>query len=122
MPGSFMSALLVLLKIFGLFPNENIKTHSIVATLRLVALHIPLLFIIIPAILDCYVHRNALNVVRLTNIIYTTVVFIMLDSIYLYLCVRKFELRDIICELRAMVEQRKYKQLKHVTSYIFLFF
>lgn len=93
MPVSYMSALLVLLKIFGIFPNENIKMHSILATLHLVALHIPLLFIIIPAILDCYEHRSTQDVVSLTNFIYTVAVYIMLDSIYLYLCVRKFQLR-----------------------------
>lgn len=106
MSNSRISALSGILKFFGLFPSENVKNHSVLDTLYVIGFNIPLLFIIVPAILHCYMNRRTQDVVSLTNFIYTISVFIALDLIYLYLGVRKFELRDIICELNAMVEKR----------------
>lgn len=102
-----MSALFVLLRIFGLFPNESDKKHSILATLHLIMFNIPLLFVTLPALVYWYVNQKTVDISDVTNVIYTVGVFGMLTSIYMYLGWSKFELRDIICELSIVVNERE---------------
>lgn len=106
-----MSALSMFLRMFGLLPNDNVKKHSARATLHLILLNIPLLFIMIPITLDCYMNRQTLDAVSLTNFIYTIALFGMMTAIYIYLGWKKFELRAILTELKTMAENRKFQSI-----------
>lgn len=108
MPDTYMASLLTLLRLFGLFPDENVKTHSVSATLRLILINIPLLFVFIPITLHCYMNRKTQDAVSMTNFIYTFAIFGMMITIFVYLGWKKFELRDILCEMRVMVEERMF--------------
>lgn len=102
----YMSSLLVFLKFFGLFANENIKKHSLLDTLRTITLSIPVMIVLVPTTLAMYKNRAANDLASLTNCIYILSIYGMFFIIFVYLSWTKFVLRDILCELRTVVEKR----------------
>lgn len=100
----FMPTTRRLLRWFGLYPSENLRQTGIKDTLYIVAVSLPLWFVLLTSYAYLKANIKTADIAVITDNMYTNFIFTMMCANYYLLSLRKFGIREIIDEMQAMLE------------------
>lgn len=102
-----MSAQIVFLRAFGLFPRQNISRPGFSDTLHVLLITFLFIFVALPAGAKCFMDRREQDLNNFIINLHTSLDFMLFATSYLLLAWNKIKLRDLICEIREEVGERK---------------
>lgn len=104
----FMPTTRRFLRWFGLYPSENLTRSGIKDTLYIIVVSLPLWFVLLTSYAYFKANIKTADIAVITDNMYTNFIFTMMCGNYFLLTLRKFEIREIIDEMEAMLKISKF--------------
>lgn len=96
------------LRWFGLYPSEKLNQPGIKDTLYIIVVSLPLWFVLLTSYAYFKANIKTADIAIITDNMYTNFIFTMMCGNYFLLTLRKFEIREVIDEMEAMLEISKF--------------
>lgn len=110
----FITSLLVVMRYFGVLPDERVKNIRITEVILFLVCSTPMMFVLIPSIVYLIVFYDSINVLDLTDLIHTICIFGCNWSSYLIIAMNQIRFRRLIDELRLFVAKRECCAVPHL--------
>lgn len=96
------------LRWFGLYPSENLNQPGVKDTIYIIVVSLPLWFVLLTSYAYFKANIKTADIAVITDNMYTNFIFTMMCGNYFLLTLRKFEIREIIDEMGAMLKNSKF--------------
>lgn len=103
----FITSLLVVMRYFGVLPDEHLKKIRIREVILFLVCSMPMMFVFIPSIVYLIVFYDSINVLDMTDLIHTIFIFGCNWSSFLIIAINQIRFRRLIDELKLFVAKRE---------------
>lgn len=103
---NYIKFLLIFLRVHGLLPSEEINKAGFFDTMRILCLAFPPWIVLFTSIAYAYVNYKTASLADMTDVMCTNFICLIVIINNIILAIKKFEIRAIVIEMRAMVQKR----------------
>lgn len=90
---------------FALYPHKSIQKTGVPDTLRIIITSLPLWFVVLTSYAYLEANLKTADIAVITDAMYTNFIFTMMCFNYILLTLRKFQVRNVVDDIEAVVTE-----------------